>query len=353
MKKIIHLLLVVILLSSCEEVVNVEKVIKPVKYVTVGDLDNDKTRTFSGTTVAGNAIDLSFRANGVILELPISVGSKVKKGELIARLDNVQAKLALEKSISALRSAKSSMQTEKSNLDRVKVLFERGSNSLRDYEKAKNSYQSSLDQYESAKRNLSIQRSEISYGVIYAPNNGIITTVDGELNENTSAGKIIAILNAGDDINIELGIPESIINKITLDMNVGVSVLEKEMVGRVFEISPVTDENSGNYMVKISIKDLHKDVKQGMTAMVTFSFNEPEKNEIIIPVNSVGEDVKGNFVFLIDDLMDGIGIAKKKTIKIGRLTESGFVVENGLDDGDRICTAGLQTLLDGQKVKIN
>ncbi len=355
MKKIPALFLTLFILYACsDDVVEVKETIKPVKYIIVGDINNNNKRTFSGTAKAGNEIDLSFRSNGIITELNISTGQKVKKGDLIARLDNVQANLALEKSRSALNSAKSTKKTAKSNLDRVKKLFEKGSNSLRDYENAKDSYQTALDQFESAKRNLSIQQSQLNYGVIYAPNDGVIASVDGSLNENTSAGKVIAVLNAGDEMNIEIGIPENTINKIQMDMPVSIkfSAIENENInGNVFQISPITDENSANYEVKVSIMDESKKIKPGMSAEVSFSFgDEGKENELIIPVHAVGKDGKGNFVFIINGMKDGIGVAVKKTIEIGELTEAGFIVVDGLSNGDIICTAGLQTLLDGQKV---
>ena len=66
----------------------------------------------------------------------------------------------------------------------------------------------------------------------------------------------------------------------------------------------------------------------------------------------MGEDSNGNFVFIIEKQDDNIGIVKKHTISLGELTNEGFVVQKGLENGQLIATAGLQTLLDGQKVKL-
>jgi len=357
MQKTIFLFLLFFIVSSCDDKEVVEKPIKPVRYIVVGDILKNSNRTFTGETVAGNEIDLSFRSSGIIIDLPISTGDEVKKGDLIARLDNVQAKLAYEKALSSLNSAKSEMNTENSNLERVKNMYEKGSNSLRDYEKAKNSYQTALDNYETAKRNLSIQKSQISYGVIYAPIEGVITNVDGGINETASPGEVIATLNGGDEINVEIGIPESIINKFQLDVEAKISIpsLNKNYIGRVIQVSPSTDENFANYKVKVNLPVKMEEIKLGMIADVTFNFDDSNStnNEIIIPINAVGKDVNGNFVFIIEEVKDGIGVAKKKSVKLGDLTENGFIVLEGLKDSDYVCTAGLQTLLDGQRVKIN
>ncbi|WP_106795058.1 efflux RND transporter periplasmic adaptor subunit [Aquimarina sp. Aq78] len=358
-KYIILTALTFLVLNACKEKEVVKKeILRPVQFQVVGSSDAQKIRTFSGIAKAGDEIELSFRSNGIITALNIKVGQKVNKGDLIAKLDNVQANLAYEQSVSALNSAKSAMNTAKSSLDRIKSLYEKGSNSLSDYEAAKNSYQNALDQYESAKRNKSIQQSQISYGYIKAPKAGIIAAKNSQLNENVSAGQVIAILNAGDQTNIEVGLPENVINKVKLGMNPEISfsaLTGKKFKGNIIEISPIVNEGSATYPVKIDIADATEDIKPGMTANVTFNFVDTQtKNDtaLVIPVKSVGEDGDGNFVFLIESEDGTTGIAKKHRIEIGELTTGGFKIKSGLTEGQKIATAGLQTLLDGQKVKL-
>ncbi len=93
-----------------------------------------------------------------------------------------------------------------------------------------------------------------------------------------------------------------------------------------------------------------------MAASVTFDFSaahESLEGVITVPIAAVGEDGDGNFVFLIETLDNQMGIARKTTIEIGNITGSGFEVKSGLKAGQTIAVAGLQTLLDGQKVKLN
>ena len=345
--------------SACKEKVEEkEAILRPVKYEIVGTANAQTIRTFSGIAKAGDEIELSFRSNGIITEMNAKVGMKVKKGDLIAKLDNVQANLAYEQSVSALNSARSAMNTAKSSLDRIKSLYEKGSNSLSDYEAAKNSYQSALDQFESAKRNRSIQSSQISYGYIKAPKSGIIAVKNNDLNENVSAGQVIAVLNAGNDINVSVGLPENVINKVIsgMETELSFSAIEKTTFkGEVIEIAPIVDANSATYPVKIDIQNPTTAIKPGMATSVTFDFSDGESTSdtsLVIPVKAVGEDGDGNFVFIIES-QDGLtGQVKKRKIEIGELTSNGFKVKSGLSSGDKIATAGLQTLLDGQKVRL-
>ncbi len=191
----LSILALLISFSSCKEKTETkEEVLRPVKYQVVGAANAENKRTYGGTAKAMNAINLSFRNGGIITKVNHWKGAKVKKGDVIARLDNIEANLAYEQSVSALNSAQSAMNTAKSNLDRVKSLYEKGSNSLSDYEQAKNQYQSALDQFESAKRNKSISATQLGYGVIIAPKDGVIAWTDGGVNEQVNAGHTFACI---------------------------------------------------------------------------------------------------------------------------------------------------------------
>lgn len=356
MKPIYALLLSVLLVWSCKDKEpDPEPPLRPVKYEVVGSAGSSMVRTFSAIALAGDEIELSFRSSGIITELNIDVGNVVKKGDLLAELDNIQANLSLQQSISDVNSAQSTLNTSRTNLDRIKVLFEKGSKSLREYESAKNTYDNAKAQYESAIKNRDIQATKVSYGFIYAAADGTIVRKDSELNENVQAGQVIGVLNAGDDINIRVGMPESVINRIELGMQAQVtfSAITDTVMAEVFEISPVLESNSATYPVKFSFNNESNNVRPGMAARAEIRFkNEENARDLpIIPVKAVGEDGTGNFVFVVEENEEH-AIVKKTYIQLGELTPDGFEVEEGLVNGQKIATAGLQTLLDNQKVKV-
>ena len=356
MKPLYALLALSILIVGCKDKEpEKEPPLRPVKYEVVGSDGSSMVRTFSAIALAGDEIELSFRSSGIITELNVDVGTVVKKGELLASLDNIQANLSLQQSISDVNSAQSTLNTTRTNLDRIKVLFEKGSKSLREYESAKNSYDNALAQYESAVKNRDIQATKVSYGFIYAADDGTIVRKDSEMNENVQAGQVIGVLNAGDDINIRVGMPESVINRIELGMKAQVtfSAISDTVVAEVFEISPVLESNSATYPVKFSFSNDNNTVRPGMAARATIRFNDDEdaRDLPIIPVKAVGEDGTGNFVFVVEEQGEQ-AIVKKTYIELGQLTPDGFEVEGGLANGQKIATAGLQTLLDNQKVKV-
>jgi len=347
-----------ITLQNCasEEEAPVE-ILRPVVYHEVGLSGGEVIRSFSGTAQTDKIINLSFRSSGIITELNMNLGNQVRKGELLGQLDNVQARLAHEQAVSALNSAASQMNTAELNLERIRLLYEKGSASLSDFENAKNSFRTAEASYESAQRSVDIQQEQINYGFLYAPETGAIAAVNVELEENISPGQVVGVLNAGLDMNIAMGIPESVINRLKPEMEVGImfsALPNQSFLGSVIEISPALDANTSTYPIEVKVINPTDDIKSGMAASVTFNFSESIGNNeaIVIPANAVGEDQSGRFVFLINEQGSSGITVNKNYVEIGELTSDGFEIIAGLAVGQKIATAGLQTLLDGQKVTL-
>ncbi|WP_033956277.1 efflux RND transporter periplasmic adaptor subunit [Psychroserpens jangbogonensis] len=348
----------VILLMSCgEKEVKEEIVLRPVKYSEVSYLGGEKTRQFSGTAKTEKIVNLSFRSSGIVTKLDMNLGQKVKKGQLLGTLDNVSARLNYESSISAKNSTESQMNTTKLSLNRMRTLYEKGSSSLSDYEAAKNSYRTAVASFESAQRSVAIQQDQIQFGYLYAPEDGVIASVAIEVDENVSPGQTIGVLNAGTAIEISLGLPESVINEVKKDMKVKVSftAIEGETFNAVItEVAPALNANTSTYPITIMVTEADERIKSGMAANVLFEFVDEDmtKEIIVVPASAVGEDGNGRFVFLVEGDSTKATV-RKQAITIGNLTPEGFEVVSGLKVGQKIAIAGLQTLLDGQDVKLN
>ena len=351
------LLLAAFLLYSCGgEIEKKDIQVRPIKYQQIGYSFGEKIRTFSGTAKTDKIINLSFRNNGIITEHNLTIGQIVRKGQLLAKLDNVQSRLSYEQAITTLNSAASQMNTTKLNLNRIRALYEKGSSSLSEFESAKNSYRTAQESYQSAKRGVEIQKEQIRYGYLYAPENGTIASISAEIDENVSPGQTIAVLNSGTDMEISLGIPESVINGVRVDMRVKVdfpSIPETNFIANVTEVSPAVDINTSTYPVLVTVTNPSDEIKSGMAANVTFDFTNysPENKQLVVPAYAVGEDSNGRFVFLVNEDGDKVKVVKHH-ITVGNLTPDGFEIKSGLSEGQKIAVAGLQNLLDGQEVKL-
>ncbi len=352
------LFLILLILLSCGGQEEAKKeVIRPVMYQKVVPGGGTQRRTFSGTAISGTETRLSFKVAGTVESLRVKVGQEVRKNQLLATLDDGDFQLEYERADASVKNADAQEKQAKSSFERVRALYENGNTSLSDYESAKAAFESAKANESSAKKARKLARAQLDYTKLNAPVKGKVATVDVEVNENVNAGSQILMLSSEGDLEVNLGLPESFISNVNVrdGVDVSFSALSNQLFGGVVsEVSFSINPQTSTYPVVVKIEGDVSDVRPGMAASVTFKINTSDPNQpdlLLVPSQAVGEDEDGNFVFTLE-ADDDIYVAKRRTVNIGNLTTSGFEIIDGLDEGELIATAGLQTLLDGMKVRL-
>lgn len=343
-----------ILFPSCSEPVEQKETIRPVRYQQVVRFSNEKQRTFSGVSESGIEAQLSFRVTGVIRSIKVVVGQRIQKNQHIASIDDSDAILDYEKAVAAQKNTQVQVETAKSNLERVRDLYENNNVSLSEYEAAKNKFAAAKSDYSASKKNTALNKREVGYYKLYSPMDGIVVSKDVNENENVSAGQSIVKINSENDIQVVVGIPEKYISKIKKDNKAIVTfstLTGKIFQGIVTEIS-YSISSSSTYPVKINLMEFDKAIRPGMPANVSFTIGSNDKSSFfLVPSNSVGEDNNGNFVFTVESDQEGFGLVHKKIVQVGKLTDKGFQILSGVNDGDFIITSGIDKMTDNKKVK--
>lgn len=357
MKNTYLTLLSLILLYGCGDSSKEEKreLIKPIKYGMVESVGGLTTRTFSGITQSGSETNLSFRTGGLITNLDVAVGQRLKKGQLLAQLDQTDALLALEQAQLDAANAKVQLETASSGFERIKQLYETNNASLSDYERAKSTLSNAQSSYEIALKRLEKQRSQLSYTTITAPMSGIVSAVKVGTNEVIRSGQTILVMSREDasDMEVQVGVPEKYISQVKQGSptKIRIPTLSSNFDGVIAEVG--YSSSGGTYPVITSLINPSDEIRPGMPVEVTFTFgDETQETQLIVPVKAVSEDESGQFVYLLDPIAEDVYEAKRATVEIGSLTAGGFIVRSGLMQDQMVAVAGLRTLYDGMKVSL-
>lgn len=342
---------------SCSKKTEVEEyIVRPVRYQKVSLSGGKANRSFSGVSKAGVEANLSFKVSGTLRSINVKVGDKVKKGSLIASLDKTDLQLMYERATVALNNAKVQMQSAKSAFERVSALYENNNASLQDYEGARTAYESAKAMVSSNKRSLQLAGSQLSYGNLRAPMDGIVAQVTVEKNENVMTGQPVIELHSSDDCEVTVGVPETYISRIKEGEMVDVmfsSIADRRFKGTISEVSYTINSESSTYPVSIVLLKPTKEIRPGMAADVIFHFaSDSSKDCIVVPVNTVAEDQKGRFVYTITEKENNLATVHKRSVRIGALTREGIEIVEGLEDGELIVTAGISKLSDSMIVKL-
>jgi RND family efflux transporter MFP subunit len=359
MKNIFVTLLIIVSVVGCnkpKEVTEIKEVIRPVKYYKIVEIKKDTNRWFSGITMPKDQAKISFKIPGTINKIFVKVGDKVKKGTVLAELDSQIYILQLQEAQNALKNIKTKAKNAEAVYKRVQALYENQNASRNDLDQAKTGYELSQIGINTVLTKIQQANLQLKYTKIRASDDGSIAYVLQKENENIAAGMPVVVLNSGVKKEIEIGIPENLINKVKNDTLVDVKFdifKDKNFKGKITKVGVSPQLSAPTFPVTIELTEDDEKVLTGMVAQVKLNFGKNTNNsKIIVPVSSVSEDKKSKYVFIANRSDEKFAIIKKVYIKIGKLTNKGFEVLSGLKVGDNVVTAGVNKIRDGLKVKM-
>jgi multidrug efflux system membrane fusion protein len=336
----------------------VEERLRPVRYVTVSDASVFRDRSFSGISKSSRESRLSFKVSGTVIRAPVQIGQRLQAGDLIAEIDSASYVLQAQQAQASLLEAQANDRRATANYDRTKGLYANDNASLNDLESARAQAESASAVVRAAGKALEIARLNVSYTKLTADTDCSIASIDIEVNENVASGQQVAAVSCGDLFEVTLDLPESLIGSVDEATPVYVrfgSIPDEEFNGVVSEVAVASAAGSAAFPVVIRITGSHPSLRSGLAADVTFQFDSAatEGGGFVLPVTAVINDPNGTFVYVAEPAeIDDEAIVRRRDVTLGELSQSGIEIAEGLQLGDRVITAGLSVIRDGQRVLI-
>jgi RND family efflux transporter MFP subunit len=333
------LLVIVVIFSSCKtETKEAKEVIKYVKVETVKSTAENTNLVFNGVIKEKSLTSLSFRVGGPLKTLTVKEGDFVKKGDLIAAIDQRDYKLQLQ-------STKAQYLQLKGEYSRYKELFEEDKIPANSYEKIESGFLMAKTAFENAENQL--KDTELR-----APFSGYIHEKMTENFQTVGAGQPIVSIIDVSNLEVQISIPENQLLKIKNSQNNFLSVDQSGVSNLPLEIISISEKagNDGMYQMKLGFKnDENLQVFPGMTAEVHMICGSKEAG-IQIPSSAIFHKNDQNYVWLYETHSQQI---KKQAISIKTLNDNGMVeISSGLNHKDTIVSAGVHHLSEGQKVQL-
>ena len=332
------------------------EVTRPVRYAQVFTSGGTRTRTFSGVAHSRVESRLSFRVSGRVQRLAVQVGDSVAAGQLIGALDPADYRLQVEEAQASLARARAQERNARANFERVRQLYENANASPTDLDAARSAFESAQAQARAIENALGLARLQLSYARLVAPAAGRIAEVSVEVNENVQAGQGIVTLTSGAELDVAIAIPEVLIARVREGDAVSVNfdaLPDRTFPARVTEVGVIAGALATAYPVTVRLERAAAGLRPGMAAEVSFRFESPDQRErIIVPPVAVGEDRDGRHVFVVQRVDSLRGIALRRPVVVGELTEEGLEILEGLVDGELVVTAGVSRVRDSLLVRL-
>lgn len=341
-----------LLLSACDrETLAPADSVRAVSLVEVSDRAFQGERSFPARINAGDTTLLSFKRPGQLQQLRVREGEHVEKGQVIAELDNQDARLRL-------KDRQATFELAQAQYTRFATLSARHVIPRAEFETQRAAR-------DSAQAALKLAREELGDMQLRAPFSGVIASVDVRNYQVLPAGYTVAVLDALDSLDVTFSLPENLfgvldINNKDYQPKVTLNALPgREFTARYKEHTTTTTAGSLTYQVTLTLpRPTDLPPLSGMSGSVTAHLGklngEARAANIIVPVEAVfNPDNTARdqpHVWVIKEREEKLFVESRQ-VETGQLTANGIQIVSGLADGERIVAAGTRELRPDQEVR--
>jgi multidrug efflux pump subunit AcrA (membrane-fusion protein) len=373
----------------------------PVDVTTATAIVRDLPQYFeaNGSLTGDEQTDVAPQMAGKVVAVGVDMGSYVKRGQMIVRLDDVDAKLRVQQmqaqvdqmkaslrqaeekigvrpgqsfdlnKIPEVGNAKVALDLAEKNLRRSEKLIESGdiSRSLYDQQKAQRDqlrevYEGALSlgrqnyaavmtaraNVASAESQLNLARRNLSYAAVLSPIDGFVSERTADLGEYVSTSSKVATIVRINPLRVRIDIPEQAIPSISVGQSVSVTTSawpDKNFSGRIARVSPNVTPASRTLTVEAEVENSSGALKPGQFATVRILQSRAQP-AVLVPARAVRTEAGVNRVFVIKD-----GHAQERLVQLGQ-TEGDLVqIRNGIAGDEQVATSNVEQLSDGMAVR--
>lgn len=307
-----------------------------VKVQTVGDSAATDYRHYVGNVRSERQVSLSFPLGGTLTALYVHNGQRVRKGDIIAKVDETSAKSLHDASLATLRQAEDGYRRLKQVHDGEGISDVRWVQMETDLEKARQSEISS--------------RKHLDDCTLYASQDGVVSMGDHVIGEQLNPMDVVCQIVDMNSLMVEFSVPEKEIGKI----GVGTSALatipalgDSECRLSIYDKSFLSNPLGHSYTIKARITSGAENVLPGMVVKIHLALQNSVDQGIVVPSSCVQTMSDGMTVWVLRK-----GKTYRQKIEVSEFIKNGVLVKSGIEQGDTIVTEGYQKLYNGAQVTI-
>ena len=337
MKQKVLVLPILLFLCSCNGV-NEQKAKAPTRVKTeiASVVSGHDEQTYVGMIEECEGTAVSFTSMGLIKRMLVNEGQSVTKGQLLAEMDDTQAR-------NLLQGAEAQMAQANDAYKRYKMLHDNGSLPEVQWMEIQSKVAQAKSQWEVGKKNLADCR-------LIAPVNGIVGKKMLGIGETALPSQTVVSILDINTVKVKVSIPESEISSINANTQ---TIIQVEAIGDSFQGGCIekgiqADALTHTYDIRILVENKERKLLPGMVASVTISTSKtPHQGYIMLPITSVQKNANGSlFVWIIDQENK----VHRATVSVGHTQGNRIAIVGGLDVNQRIVTEGYQKLSEGTTV---
>jgi len=325
---------------------------RPVKVARIVD-QADSVMSFAGDVRARYETTLSFRVAGKLLARHVDVGDRVRKGQVLARLDENDYRLAVQDLQAQLASAVVNRDFLRDDVARYRELLAQKVISPPEFDRHQTAYTTARERAAALEAQLGQAVNQLAYTKLSADRDGVVTALEVETGQVVSAGQAVVKVAQLDEKDIHFDVPEHRLPGLKRLQAISITLWadhERRLKGQIREIASAADPASRTYRVKAALLEDQEAAQLGMTATVWLPSNTPSRmtvplSAVFTPQNKPGQP----HVWLVDERA---GTVRSVPVQVTETLDGERVAVTGLTSGQLLVSAGVHRLAEGQAVRL-
>ena len=338
-------------LAGCAKEKAAEAPVRPVLALQVRAGAAEARDVYAGEVRARHEADVGFRVGGKLVARYVDAGARVHKGQVLARLDPQDARLAATAARAHLAAAQSDYALAQADLARHRDLLEKRFISASAFDAKQNAYNAAAGRLEQARAQAAISGNQESYTTLTADADGVVVSVAAEPAQVLAPGQAVLRLARAGEKEIVIHAPESQVARFKVGQEVGVSLWTdpaRQFAGSVREVAGGADPVTRTYLVRVAAPAAPEGARLGMSANVHLR-TAPGGAAIVVPLAALTRGSGEPAVWVLDQATQRV---EPRAVTVAQYREDGAAISAGLADGEWIVAAGVHKLRPGQPVRI-
>jgi len=345
------MLLGFLLLAACTTPPESHPLPRPVRVTPVGEAVVHAAAGFAGEVTARRETALAFRVAGKLQARLVEVGDRVCKGQVVARLDANDYRLATQNLKAQLVAAKAESEFTRADLGRYRELLDQHIIAPPEFDRHQTADTAAQEKVAALQAQLAQTANQLRYSELAAERDGVIAGFAAEVGDVLAAGQPVARLAQLDEKEITLHVPEQRIGQVAPGQAVEVELWSlggRRLRGSVREVAPAADPATRTYRVKAALLEGREQARLGMTATVWLAASAPAA--LAVPRSAVftsHDDPQRPKVWLVES-----GTVRSIPVTLGTPLDGERIAVEGVAPGQTVVRAGAQRLIEGQAVRV-
>jgi membrane fusion protein, multidrug efflux system len=325
--------------------------IRPVRALTVQTRAVSQSISLTGHIMPEEVINLAFRLDGKLTERSLTSGAIVRTGELVARLDPQIQQNTARAAEADLSAARASLTQAERTESREKENYNKGVLPKAQYDQIVQQLQSARAQVDAAQARLNSAQQQVGYTELRSEVDGIVIAKGAEPGEVVRAGQPIVQIARGGKKDAVFDVPPRLLNTQGLAQSPPIEIALADnpsvrMTGFIRQIGVQTDAMTRTVPVRVALPNATDEMRFGAT--VNGSIVIPATALMEIPSSALTESKGEPAVWVVSPR----GQVSLRSVRVARYNPGSVIISEGLDNGEKIVTAGVQSLRPGQTVML-